>query len=129
MKPLTIVVLLTVAIVLTAGQNIDDCLKQDSISCVQKALYKRAKELLGKDSLELLSGVSLVKSNADSRSLRSSKQLGYDHDMDSANDVVERQNALETFMGDAVEQFLTGRSLRVNFLDFPQSKIQLFYNN
>lgn len=110
----TAVVILTTVLVLTAGQTIDECLKQDSISCVQKSLYRSAKEFFGKDQLEIVSGVSLVKSKDDARSSRSGKDLAHDQEMDVANGVVERQDVLENFIGDEAGQFLTGRSLRVN---------------
>ncbi|EZA55586.1 hypothetical protein DMN91_009106 [Ooceraea biroi] len=106
--------ILTTAMVLVSGQNIDECLKQDSISCVQKTLYRTAKELFAKDKLELVSGISLVKSNTDARSSRSSKELVYDQEMDAANDIVDRQNTLENFISDEAGEFLTGRSLRIN---------------
>jgi hypothetical protein len=105
--------ILTTAVVLVAGQSIDECLKQDSISCVQKTLYRTAKELFAKDKLELVSGISLVKSDADTRSSRSGKELVYDQEMDAANDIVGRQNTLENFISDKAGQFLTGRSIRV----------------
>jgi len=105
--------ILTTAVVLVAGQSIDECLKQDSISCVQKTLYRTAKELFAKDKLELVSGISLVKSDADVRSSRSGKELVYDQEMDAANDIVGRQNTLENFISDEAGQFLTGRSIRV----------------
>lgn len=105
--------ILTTAVVLTAGQSIDECLKQDSISCVQKTLYRTAKEFLSKDKFELVSGISLVKSNADAGSARSGRALAYDQEMDAANDIVERQNTLENFISDGAGQLFTGRSLRV----------------
>lgn len=112
MKSLTIVILTVAA--LAAGQTIDECFKQDSISCVQRSLYRTAKEFFGKDKLELVSGITLVKSDAGTRDAKSGKELVHDQEMDAAIDVVERQNALENFIGDEAGQFLTGRSLRVN---------------
>lgn len=114
MKLTLTVVILTTALVLAAGQTIDECFKQDSISCVQKSLYRSAKEFFGKDQLELVSGVSLVKSKDDARSSRSGKELVHDQEMDTATGVMERQDALENFIGDASERFLTGRSIKVN---------------
>ncbi|XP_071633562.1 uncharacterized protein Osi6 [Temnothorax longispinosus] len=111
MKLLQKFLILTTAVVLTAGQSIDECLKQDSISCVQKTLYRTAKEFFTKDKLELVNGVSLVKSNTDARS---GKELAYDQEMEAANDIAERQNSLENFISDEAGQFLTGRSLRIN---------------
>ncbi|KAK1122756.1 hypothetical protein K0M31_009198 [Melipona bicolor] len=110
------VVVLTSAVVLASGQSLDDCLQSDSISCVQKSLYRKAKEFFDKDSLELFSGVSLVK-NADSqgRSSRTSKELMYEQEIDAANSVTDRQSALENFVSDEAGEFLAGRSLRINF--------------
>ncbi|KAL6263593.1 hypothetical protein P5V15_006382 [Pogonomyrmex californicus] len=110
MKLLRNFLILTTAVVLTAGQSIDECLKQDSISCVQKTLYRTAKEFFGKDKLEPVNGVSFVKNNANARS---GKELAYDQEMET-NNVAERQNALENFISDEAGQFLTGRSLRIN---------------
>ncbi|CAL7938064.1 unnamed protein product [Xylocopa violacea] len=107
---------LTSAVVLAAGQSLEDCLQSDSISCVQKSLYRKAKEFFDKDSLELFSGVSLVR-NADSlgRSSRTSKELMYEQEIDAANNVADRQSALENFVSDEAGEFLTGRSLKINF--------------
>ncbi|EFN89934.1 hypothetical protein EAI_15233 [Harpegnathos saltator] len=109
-----VVTLLTTALVLAAGQTIDECLKQDSISCVQNSLYRSAKDFFGKQQLDLVTGVSLVKNKDDARSARSGKELAHDQEMDAATGVAERQDALENFIGDEVGQFLTGRSLRIN---------------
>ena len=111
------VVVLTSAVVLASGQSLDDCLQSDSISCVQKSLYRKAKEFFDEDSFELFSGVSLVK-NADSRgrSSRTSKELMYEQEIDAANSVTDRQSALENFVSDEAGEFLAGRSLRVNRL-------------
>lgn len=115
MKLLKKFLILTTAVVFTtgvvSGQSIDECLKQDSISCVQKTLYRTAKEFFSKDKLELINGVSLVKSNVNARSI---KELAYDQEMEAANNIAERQNSLENFISDETGQFLTGRSLRVH---------------
>lgn len=122
MKLLKKFLILMTAVVLTSGQSIDECLKQDSISCVQKTLYRTAKEFFAKDKLELVNGVSLVKSNANARS---SKELDYDQEMETANDITERQNSLENFISDEAGQFLSGRSLRVHkkLLKFELQKV------
>ncbi|XP_066582074.1 uncharacterized protein Osi6 [Prorops nasuta] len=98
---------------LTSAQSIEDCLKQDSISCVQKSLYRKAKEFFDKDSYELVSGISLVKSGQ-GRNSRSGKEVLYDQEMEAAADVADRQNALENFVSEEVSSFVTGRSLRIN---------------
>ncbi|KYM94433.1 PREDICTED: uncharacterized protein LOC108781233 [Cyphomyrmex costatus] len=111
MKLLKKFLILTTAVVFTTGQSVDECLKQDSISCVQKTLYRTAKEFFAKDKLELINGISIVKSNVNARS---GKELVYDQEMDTANDIAERQNSLENFISDEAGQFLTSRSLRIN---------------
>lgn len=100
-------------VVVAGGQSLDDCLQSDSISCVQKSLYRKAKEFFDKDSLELFTGVSLVK-NEQGRGSRSGKELMYEQEIDAANSVTDRQNALENFVSEEAGQLLTGRSLRVN---------------
>ncbi|KYN12859.1 PREDICTED: uncharacterized protein LOC108767081 [Trachymyrmex cornetzi] len=111
MKIMKKFLILITAVVFTTGQSIDECLKQDSISCVQKTLYRTAKEFFAKDKLELINGVSLVKSNVNARSI---KELTYDQEMEATNNIVERQNSLENFISDEAGQFLTGRNLRIN---------------
>ncbi|KAJ8684342.1 hypothetical protein QAD02_020134 [Eretmocerus hayati] len=95
------------------GQSINECLEKDSISCIQKSLYRKAREFFDKESLEIVSGVSLVKSNE--RSAKSGKELVYDQEIDQSLDVAHRQTALESFIGEEVSEFFNGRSLRINF--------------
>ncbi|KAG7190710.1 hypothetical protein KM043_006787 [Ampulex compressa] len=108
-------VFLAAALGLVSAQTIDDCLKQDSISCVQKRFYRNAKEFFDKDSVELISGVTLVRNaKEEGRSARTGKQLAYDQEMEAASDVVDRQNALENFITEEAGGFLSGRSLRIS---------------
>ncbi|CAG5078230.1 Protein of unknown function [Cotesia congregata] len=107
------IVCFSMAVVLISGQDINQCFEQDSISCVQKSLYRKAKEFFTKDNIELFSGVSLVK--AADRNSRTAKDVIYDQEIDAANDVEGRQSALENFVSDEASDFLTGRSLRINF--------------
>ncbi|XP_014212820.1 uncharacterized protein LOC106642522 [Copidosoma floridanum] len=96
-----------------AHQSLDECLEKDSISCVQKSLYARAKQFFDQKSFELVSGVSLVKTSQGSA--RAGKALAYEQEIEESKDVTMRQNALENFVGEGVSEFLTGRSLQVNF--------------
>ncbi|XP_015114463.1 uncharacterized protein LOC107039395 [Diachasma alloeum] len=113
MKSFLTIVCLSMAVVAISAQDIAECLRQDSISCIQKSLYRKAKEFFGKDNLEIVNGVSLVKS-AD-RSSRTGNEVFYDQEIEAASDVTERQSALESFVGEEASDFLTGRSLRINF--------------
>lgn len=117
MKMQLAIVFLTASLVLVSGQSIDDCLQQDSISCVQRSLYRKAKEFFDRDSFELVSGVSLVKAaKTGDRDSRSGKEVAYDQEIDAAADVAERQSVLENFVGDEAGEFLSGRSLKVSSL-------------
>ncbi|XP_034949971.1 uncharacterized protein Osi6 [Chelonus insularis] len=113
MKAFLTFVCLSMAFVLISGQNIDECLEQDSISCIQRSLYRKAKEFFNKDNIELIGGVSLVKNT--NRNSKSGKEVMYDQEIEAANDITDRQSALENFVGEEVNNFLAGRSLRINF--------------
>lgn len=114
-KVMKILAIAVLTFVVVAGQSLDDCLQSDSISCVQKSLYRKAKEFFDKDSLELFTGVSLVRNGrSQGRSSRSGKELMYEQEIDSANSVTDRQTALENFVSEEAGELLTGRSLRVN---------------
>lgn len=104
---------------LAAGQTFENCLEKDSIACVQKSLYRKAKEFFDTGDMEIFSGVSLVKSgDAQGRGSRSGKDLMYDQEIDAANNVADRQNALVNFVSDEAGEFLTGRSLKVGLWCF-----------
>ncbi|KZC11142.1 PREDICTED: uncharacterized protein LOC107189239 [Dufourea novaeangliae] len=107
------VVLFTAVLAYAAGQTIENCLEKDSIGCVQKTIYRRAKELFDTESLEIVSGVTLVKSQE--RTSRTGKELVYDQEIDTANSVSERQDALVNYVTEEAGEFLAGRSLRINF--------------
>ncbi|XP_076241002.1 DUF1676 domain-containing protein Osi6 [Calliopsis andreniformis] len=101
---------------LAAGQTFENCLEKDSIACVQKNLYRKAKEFFDSDNVEIFSGVSLVKSgDSQGRGSRSGKELMYDQEIDGASNVADRQNALMDFVSAEAGEFLTGRSLKINF--------------
>ncbi|XP_031847471.1 DUF1676 domain-containing protein Osi6 [Nomia melanderi] len=116
MKLSAFVTVVAAAVLAVQGQTIESCLEKDSISCVQKNLYRRAKEFFDSDSMEIFSGVTLVKSgDSQGRSSRTGKQLVYDQEIDAANSVSERQDALVNYVSEEAGEFLSGRSLRINF--------------
>ncbi|KAL7296197.1 hypothetical protein TKK_0010736 [Trichogramma kaykai] len=115
-------ILVTASLLLLFGccraLTVDECLQKDSITCVQKSLYKRAKELFEKDSYELVAGVSLVKSRRDdgARSGTGGKAAKYEEEIEKASGIGERQAALENYISEEIGDFFTGRSLKINFL-------------
>ncbi|KAK0183025.1 hypothetical protein PV327_001103 [Microctonus hyperodae] len=101
------------AMITANGQDFNECLQKDSISCLQNTLYRTAKEFFNKEKIDIVNGVSMVKK--DDRSSRSGKEVLYDQEIDAANSVIDRQSALENFIGDEAGSFLSGRTLRINF--------------
>ena len=117
MKSFTVVAVAFALIVACAqAQSIDECLQQDSISCVQKSLFRKAREFFDKDNFEIVAGVSLVKAEGKERASRSGKDLVYEQEIDQASSVADRQSALENFVGEEVGDFFSGRSLRVSLV-------------
>ena len=106
-----IIVSLILCIFYCQAETIEECLQKDSIACVQKSLYKRAKEFF-EGSYELFSGVNLVKRSKNGGG-RSVDGIDYEVEIDRANDVAERQSALENYIGEEISQFFHGRSLKV----------------
>lgn len=96
----------------TGALAYEDCLRKDSISCLQKTFFSKAKEFFDRDSLEIAPGVSLV------RGARSGRNL--------AGDVADRQADIENFIGDEVESFVRERSLKVSVGFNFYSKLDLF---
>ena len=92
------------------AQGVEECLRRDSIACLQEALFRGAKQFFGQDSVELAAGVSLVRSRAD----RSAREADLEREVEQARGVAERQDALEGFLGEEIGNFLAGRSLKVS---------------
>ncbi|XP_014212872.1 uncharacterized protein LOC106642569 [Copidosoma floridanum] len=114
MKPFCITLVLAFAAVAVSAQSVDECLQKDSISCVQKSLFRQARGFFNQETFELVGGVSLVKSQGD-RASRSDKSIVYEQEIEKAASVAERQSALENFVGEGLNDFLYGRNLKINF--------------
>ncbi|KAJ8684343.1 hypothetical protein QAD02_020135 [Eretmocerus hayati] len=97
-------------------QRIDECLQRDSISCIQKSFYRGARDFFDRDSFDILPGISLIKSQEDDRSSRKSKALAYEKQIDESSSFMQRQSTLESFIRDGLSDFLTGRSLKIDFV-------------
>ncbi|CAG9808893.1 unnamed protein product [Chironomus riparius] len=105
-----VVLVLCIVGIATAQEGFKDCLQQDSISCVQLAIYRKAREFFDSPKIELLGGLSFIKPTG--RDARSSNVDGTL--VESANDVEQRENALEGFVTDGAKSFFAERSLNLD---------------
>lgn len=95
---------------IATAQDFKDCLQKDSISCVQMAIYRKAREFLDTPKIELIGGLSFVKPTG--RDGRSSNVDGTF--VETANDVEARENALENFVAEGAKSFFQERSLNLD---------------
>lgn len=95
---------------IAAAQDFKDCLQKDSISCVQLSIYRKAREFFENPKIELIGGLSFVKPAG--RDARSSNIDGTF--VESANDVEQRENALENFVTEGAKSFFQERSLNLD---------------
>lgn len=112
-----IVLALCVIGVATAQENFKDCLQKDSISCVQLAIYRKAREFFESPKIELMSGLSFIKPTG--RDARSSNIDGTF--VEQAADVEQRENALENFVTEGAKTFFQERSLNLDMASAARS--------
>jgi hypothetical protein len=105
-----VVLVLCIVGIATAQEGFKDCLQQDSISCVQLAIYRKAREFFDSPKIELLGGLSFIKpTGRDARSTNVDGTL-----VESANYVEQRENALEGFVAEGAKSFFAERSLNLD---------------
>lgn len=93
-----------------AQENFKDCLQKDSISCVQLSIYRKAKEFFESPKIELIGGLSFIRpAGRDARSTNIDGTF-----VETANDVEQRENALENFVTDGAKSFFQERSLNLD---------------
>lgn len=85
----------------------------DSIECAQMQFYRSAKAFFEQDKLELLGGLSLVKTEKKGRSLAAESAEDVNN-VEAAKDTNERETALEDFTMHKVMRFFQERTLHWN---------------
>lgn len=97
-----------------AKQQDDGCANNpDSIECAQMQFYRSAKAFFDQDKLELLGGLSLVKTEKKGRSLAAESAEDVNN-VEAAKDSGERETALEDFTMHKVMRFFQERTLHWN---------------
>jgi len=107
-----IVSCLLISVVFAADEpsNFQDCLEKDSISCVQVAVFRKAKSFFDQQTISLFGGLSLGKSERAGKSLDEPTI-----EIESANTVETRENALENYVMNRAKNFFQERSLSWDF--------------
>lgn len=90
------------------GYGFEECLRKDSISCVQHQVYRHLRSFFDQKSVELPGGFSLVKEGEVARDGRSAEEVL------PQGAVEDREEALETFAVQKATEFFSERSLRWN---------------
>ncbi|KAJ6637630.1 hypothetical protein Bhyg_10361 [Pseudolycoriella hygida] len=107
-----IVTCLLISAVFAADEpsSFQDCLEKDSISCVQVAVFRKAKSFFDQPTISLFGGLSLAKSERAGKSLEEPTI-----EIESANTVETRENALESYVVNRAKNFFQERSLSWDF--------------
>lgn len=100
-----------------AEENLSECFQQDSISCIQMMVFRKAKSFFDQPKIDMLGGLSLVKTEG----ARSAGFIDNSVEIEAAGDVEARENALENFMFGNARAFLEERSLNWNFVGAARS--------
>lgn len=89
------------------------CAGQDSIACAQMQLFRTVRSFFDQEKVELLGGLSLVKTEKKGRSLVAETAEDINN-VENAKDSNDRENALEEFTMHKVMRFFQERSLHWN---------------
>ncbi|KAL5284804.1 hypothetical protein ACFFRR_006862 [Megaselia abdita] len=107
-------------LLLGSGLNaqVDDCLEKDSISCLQLTIFRQAKSFFDNPNIELVGGVSLMKSN-EGRQGKSIEDNSVA--VETAPSVEARNGEMGTYFMESAKKFFAERSLNFNFVDTARS--------
>nr|CAD7268070.1 unnamed protein product [Timema shepardi] len=93
---------------------VEDCLKKDSISCVQMLVYRKMKTFFNQDNIELIGGLSLVRDPNRVDHGRSLQDADLEGKVMESKDVENRENAMESFVVKKAFSFFEGRNLNLD---------------
>lgn len=97
-----------------AKQQDDGCANnQDSIACAQMQMFRSVRSFFDQDKVELLGGLSLIKTEKKARSLAAETAEDVNN-VENAKDTNDRESALEDFTMHKVMRFFKERTLHWN---------------
>ncbi|KAB0794505.1 hypothetical protein PPYR_11344 [Photinus pyralis] len=95
------------------GASFQDCLRKDSISCLQMQVYRTAKSIVSNESISLADGIMQIRLGNDSQSL--ALEENYDKLFGKTEEVEERQTLLETYLMEVVESLWKRRTVSFSY--------------
>lgn len=97
-----------------AKQQDDGCANSpDSMACAQMQIFRSVRSFFDQDKVELLGGLSLIKTEKKARSLTAETAEDVNH-VENAKDTNDRESALEDFTMHKVMRFFQERTLHWN---------------
>ncbi|XP_036325224.1 glycine, alanine and asparagine-rich protein [Rhagoletis pomonella] len=104
--------------VIPANSGFNKCLEADSISCLQLTLFRKAKSFFENPQIEIVGGVSLIKSN------EGRQGKSFDDNaiaVEAAPTVEARTSEMGTYFMNHAKNFFAERSLNFNFANAARS--------
>lgn len=94
----------------------DECLKKDSISCLQVRIYKSIKSFLDHDRIDLIGGFSLVREEDSKNEAKAmtTEDIISEEQILGAHDFESRESAIESFVYQKINVFFQEHSIRWN---------------
>jgi hypothetical protein len=96
--------------------TLDECLKEDSVSCLQVRIYRSVKNILDQDRIDLIGGFSLVREEDSKNEVkaRTTEDTVSEEQILGAHDFKSRESAIESFVYQKINVFFQEHSIRWN---------------
>jgi hypothetical protein len=96
--------------------TLDECLKKDSISCLQVRIYRSIKSFLDQDRIDLIGGFSLVREEDSKNEAKAmtTEDIISEEQFLGAHDFESRESAIESFVYQKISVFFQEHSIRWN---------------
>ncbi|XP_063706265.1 uncharacterized protein LOC134835322 [Culicoides brevitarsis] len=95
-----------------AESSFKECLEQDSISCVQMTLFRKARDFFDQQDISVVDGLSFKKD-----SVRGARSIPVDTSaIEAANTIESREDALENYVSERAMNFFQERSLNLDMM-------------
>jgi hypothetical protein len=89
-----------------------ECFQQDSISCVQMAIFRKARDFFDQQEISVVDGLSFNKD-----SIRGARSMKVDSSpIETANTIESREDALENYVSERAMNFFQERSLNLDMM-------------
>ena len=96
--------------------TLDECLKKDSISCLQVRIYRSMKSFFNQDRIDLIGGFSLVREEDSKNEAKAMKteDIISEEQILGAHDFESRESAIESYVYQKISVFFQEHNIRWN---------------